>query len=255
MNPLNEVIDMRSQIKLISFDVWDTLLRLDPMVDALSRGIGNVINLDPEKVRKAIFETYREVKPLLLIGELEDWEVLEESQRMLAEKLNASLEEIRRGISRGIAELDVESLLFPDVRKSLKELSEKVHALCIIGNVTFWPGSFTRMIFEKLDLAKFFKVQLYSDEFGVAKPDKSIFLEACGLCEVEVGEALHVGDNPFEDIGGALSAGMRAALLRRDLNDVKFVDELAVAIIPSLESLPQILEHLGRLKTKIPWIR
>jgi len=246
---------MAARIKLISFDVWDTLLKIDPMFDALSRGIGEVLNLKPDEVRKSILKTYREVKPLLILGELEDWEFLEESQRMLAENLDSSLEEIRRGMARGVASLNPRDLLFPDVLSSLRILSEKTSALCIVGNATFWPGSFTRMIFEKLGLAKFFRAQLYSDEIGVAKPDRAIFLEACDLCEVDASEAIHVGDNPFEDVGGALSAGMKAALIRRDLKGVKLIEELGIAVIPGLDALPQILEPLSALKTKIPWIK
>jgi len=246
---------MSPWIGLVSFDVWETLLRIDPMIEALSRGIAGLLDLDAEFVRRSILNTYRDIKPLLISRELDDREILEASQSMLAERLNSTIEEIRAGISRGVASLNPGDLLFPDVLDSLKTLSERVSALCIVGNTTFWPGRHTRRILDELGLSRFFRVQLYSDEVGVAKPDRSIFLRACEICGVPAPEAVHVGDNPFEDVGGALSAGMKAALIRRDLGGVELIEELGVAVIPSLRSLPDILDKLSAVKIKIPWIK
>ncbi len=235
---------MHPSIKLVSFDVWNTLLRLDIMFNSITRGIGSVLEKDVRTVEERILETYREIKSLWMFGEVDDWEVLEESQSILAEKLGSTVDDIKRGITRGIAALDLSRLPFPEVPKILTDLSRNFQSLCIIGNVTLWPGCYTRLIIEKLGLSKFFKAQLYSDELGVSKPDRRIFAEACRLCGVECAEAIHVGDNPKEDIGGALSAGMKAAYLVRSIQESRIVKELGLAIIPDLSSLPKAIELL-----------
>jgi len=53
-----------------------------------------------------------------------------------------------------------------------------------------------------------------SGEFGVNKPDPSIFQAAATCLGVPCGQILFVGDSPENDITGAHSAGMQAAWLR-----------------------------------------
>ena len=212
------------------------MLNLDVMFNAMAQGIGEVVGKDAETAGKAIIESYNEVKSLSLRGEIEDWEVLDESQILVAEKLDIEVDDVRRGVARGLIKLDLKQLIFPDVKTTLKQLSSR-YALCIVGNVALWPGAYTRFLIEKLDLSAFFKAQLYSDEIGFSKPDKRIFAEACDLCGVDCGEAMHVGDNPKEDVAGALAAGMKAAYIKRGGGEVKVLKELGLLVIPSLESI------------------
>lgn len=60
-----------------------------------------------------------------------------------------------------------------------------------------------------------FDFALVAAEFGVAKPDPGIFLEACRRAGVAPHEALHVGDDPLLDVVGAKRAGLRAAWIER----------------------------------------
>lgn len=60
-----------------------------------------------------------------------------------------------------------------------------------------------------------FDFALVAAEFGAAKPDPRIFLEACRRAGVAPHEALHVGDDPLLDVVGAKRAGLRAAWIER----------------------------------------
>lgn len=54
-----------------------------------------------------------------------------------------------------------------------------------------------------------------SDDFGVAKPDPSIFLAAVAKLGIVAERCLFVGDHPVNDIMGARSAGLQTAWLSR----------------------------------------
>jgi REG-2-like HAD superfamily hydrolase len=56
-----------------------------------------------------------------------------------------------------------------------------------------------------------------SAEQQLEKPDPRIFLRACERLGVEPGAAVHVGNDPDEDIAGATAAGCAALLLGRDV--------------------------------------
>ena len=57
-----------------------------------------------------------------------------------------------------------------------------------------------------------------SDTAGAPKPDPRPFHEGCRLLGTEVNETLYVGDNPINDVQGALEAGLQAVLINRAPN-------------------------------------
>ena len=59
------------------------------------------------------------------------------------------------------------------------------------------------------------RVLVGSDTAGAPKPDPRPFLAGAHLLGLEPGQVLYVGDNPVNDVRGALGAGLRAALLDR----------------------------------------
>jgi putative hydrolase of the HAD superfamily len=83
-----------------------------------------------------------------------------------------------------------------------------------VGVISNWDTRLPELL-RQLDLARRFDALVYSSAVGVEKPDSRIFRRALRELGVEAGAALHVGDNPLEDVEGALAAGLRALLLRR----------------------------------------
>ena len=49
-----------------------------------------------------------------------------------------------------------------------------------------------------------------SDQIGISKPNRKLYLRACSAVGVEPGEAMYVGDHPINDIAPAKSIGMVA---------------------------------------------
>lgn len=114
-----------------------------------------------------------------------------------------------------------------------------------IGMITNGIPSFQWPKLETLQLAVHFEHVVTSGEFGVAKPDPSIFLHTCALFDVAPAEAAYIGDRLHTDALGAVGAGLTGVWLDRE--GIATADELAVAgasgahVIATLAELPALL--------------
>jgi putative hydrolase of the HAD superfamily len=68
----------------------------------------------------------------------------------------------------------------------------------------------------KLKLEQFTSCIFVSQEFGVAKPDPSIFLAAAHSLQLDPEQILFVGDNPVFDIWGAHQVGMKTVWIHHE---------------------------------------
>ena len=121
--------------------------------------------------------------------------------------------------------------LFKDVLPTLKTLREKYN-LGLLSNGNSYP--------ERCGLEGIFQFIIFSQEYGVEKPDPKIFqitLEKAGCSKQEL---LHVGDSLETDITGAIKAGINCVWLnRRSLKN-----NLGVKIDYEISSLLELLEIL-----------
>ncbi len=96
-------------------------------------------------------------------------------------------------------------------------------------------------------LSHYFDVISVSEELGCGKPDRQIFDSTLQELDVPPNHAVHIGDNPDDDIGGALAAGMWAVLINRgkvmnpDIKSTRYTE------IRSLEELEGALQRLATL--------
>jgi len=196
---------------MISFDVWGTILNLDLMlksfIDSLNELIGGDVSEDVMMVRKRIKELRKDF-------EIEPGRDFELSQELLAERLNLEIDVIKRAAAKAMLKVN-ESMVMDGVYQVLRFVEDNGLRSVIIGNVMFWPSSYTRLILERFKLAEYFDRQYYSDEVGAYKPMKEIFLKPLLEFRINPGEAVHVGDSFYEDFRGALYAGLRAILISR----------------------------------------
>ena len=196
---------------MISFDVWGTILNLDLMlksfIDSLNELIGEDVSEDVMIVRKRIKELRRNF-------EIEPGRAFELSQELLAERLNLEIDVIRRAAAKAVLKIN-ESMVMDGMHQVLRFVEDNGLRSVIIGNVMFWPSSYTRLILERFRLAEYFNRQYYSDEVGAYKPMKEIFLKPLSEFGVSPCEAVHVGDSFFEDFRGALDVGLHAVLISR----------------------------------------
>jgi REG-2-like HAD superfamily hydrolase len=100
-----------------------------------------------------------------------------------------------------------------------------------VGVVSNWDVHL-RTLLEQLGATAWIDVIVISAQEQLEKPDPRIFLRACARLGVEPHAAVHVGNDPDDDIFGATSAGCLALLLGRDVEDF---DALAQRLLAAVE--------------------
>ena len=198
-------------VKMISFDVWGTILNLDLMLKSFIDSLNELIGVD---VSEDVMMVRKRIKELRKNFEIEPGRDFELSQELLAERLNLEIDVVRRAAVKAMLKVN-ESIVMDGVHQVLRFVEDNGLRSVIIGNVMFWPSSYTRLILERFKLAEYFDRQYYSDEVGAYKPMKEIFLKPLSEFGVSPCEAVHVGDSFFEDFRGALDAGLHAVLISR----------------------------------------
>jgi putative hydrolase of the HAD superfamily len=209
-------------IKAISFDFWNTLYydhqvmydrhnkRVNRFKEALEKN-GYDSQLDVEGSFKYCWEYFDKIwkgeqktlnaRELLLIGC--DW-------------LKVTLpEEDIISVSKYYEEVLLEDppVLFEGNKEIIPELA-KSFKLGITSDTAYTPGRVLRKLLEKDDLLKYFTAFSYSDEIGHSKPHIDVFSSTIKQLGAEPDESVHVGDNEYTDIRGAIAAGMKTIMFK-----------------------------------------
>ncbi len=209
-------------VKLISFDVWDTLFNLNNYVREVMSEVSKLTGAPYVEVANAFMNLREFLKSARRSSSMNPHDYTSFSQELIAKSLKIDVDCIRRAIVRAALRIDVGGLVAAGVNEALAELKNSFNPLMIvIGNTMIWPSMITRLLIERAGIANYFTKQYYSDETGFFKPFKEAFHKALRDLGVHSSEALHVGDQVIEDYEGALKAGLYAILIDRGLNSSK----------------------------------
>ncbi len=136
-----------------------------------------------------------------------DWLVATSRPARWLEPLRQAAEEL------GFGPNSVAFRLYDDVIPCLDRLDAAGIKAAVVSN---WDYSLHRVL-AMFGLAGRFVTAVASLEEGVEKPDPKLFeitLARAGFC---AGDALHVGDDPVDDVAGAEGAGLHALRIDRSL--------------------------------------
>ncbi|MCA1717660.1 MAG: HAD family hydrolase [Actinobacteria bacterium] len=125
---------------------------------------------------------------------------------------------------------------YPESEEVMEELVEMGLPLYVVSN---WDVALEGVL-EDLGWVRYFDGIVASAKVGSEKPDRAIFEEAlqvAGLAERR-DRVVHVGNDPVSDVRGAVSSGIDAVLIDRDV-DLEAPE--AIAILPDLRGLPAIV--------------
>lgn len=97
-----------------------------------------------------------------------------------------------------------------ELAEDAEEVLETLHARDVLLGIVSNNHSGIRKVLEEMNLTKYFRAIVISEEVNLYKPDPQILMYACAQLEIEPKEAVYVGDHPY-DVVCAHGAGMSAA--------------------------------------------
>jgi putative hydrolase of the HAD superfamily len=128
---------------------------------------------------------------------------------------------------------------YHDVEKFLLSLNHSEKGIITNGNN---EQQIKKM--RNLGILQHFAVIITSDEIGIAKPDKRIFIEACRRADKQTNACVYVGDRLYTDALSSKEAGMRGIWLNRNYETVTEEVE-AINSLSELSALINCSSFLG----------
>jgi len=231
-------------LKLVSFDVWDTLLSIKPFYKSVSEELSKIIDKPQSILEIELFKSYQRIKAVRRSGKFDCPGMVEMMREEISKLLKVDAKALEKATASTVKKKQHEQLVIRNTVGVLKFVKALGLKIITIGNVVFWPGSSNRTLLEKTGLSKLIDGQFYADEIGVSKPKPEIFAYALSKFDVKPEEALHVGDSLFEDFVGAIFSHMNAALIDKSLDKSVKLSNWNAYVLPDIKGLEQIIEEL-----------
>jgi putative hydrolase of the HAD superfamily len=203
-------------IRVVSFDVWGTLLRGNP--DFKSRRealVAEAFGTDPGATTRAMHAADEDLDSATLrTGRQFGYEErLHRTATVLGvpRLTDAALAAVEVQMIEALRR-DPPTLTEADVPATLARIRAAGLGLAVTSNTGFLNGARMRPTLAALGLLVDHHV--FSNEVGHAKPARAIFARLTSLAGCKPAEILHVGDNHTADVRGAREAGLRALWYR-----------------------------------------
>ncbi|ASJ11739.1 HAD family hydrolase [Thermococcus thioreducens] len=230
-------------MKLVSFDVWNTLLDINVMLDAMAIELSKLMGTCLVDVVEGMILTRGRIKRMRAETAGDPARALEESQELLAELFEIDVELVKRAAARAVLKVG-DDIVLPGAREALEGVKRKGLKVTVTGNVMFWPGSYTRLLLERFGLMDYIDKTFFADEVLAYKPMKEMFEKPLRVFNVSPDEAIHIGDTYTEDFEGALKAGLWAVWINPEAEEIRKIHERGFEV-PNVEG---ILEVLGMIE-------
>lgn len=247
-------------IKVITFDLWDTVF-IDDSDEPKRKAAGRLSKHDERRklvhdyankhkeVSKELVETIYHTTDLAFRKvwheQFVTWEIGERLEiifKSLGIELPADeMAEIVRLHEE--MELEFKPDFIEGVGEAIKEL-HKDYKLAVISDAIVSPGSVLRELLKSQDLLQYFDHFVFSDEIGNAKPEPAVFNSVYEKFNIKPEELVHIGDREHNDILGPIKMNSHCILctaaIDRDSKNTK-----AGAIFSDYKELPAIMKSLN----------
>lgn len=249
-------LDVLPEVKAISLDLWGTLIRSHPdFKPARTRMLGQAFGIDPAQDAQAD-AAFRAA----------DRQADDDAERLgidvgFAERVLAMhAAAVERGLSSvaapdGAALLALEAVQaehmtrfppqpFSDNVPSLVLVLGDLLPLAVTSNTGMLGGATMRRALAANGLLPAFRVLVFSNEVGAAKPSATLFAATTSALDavaprhptsdpaapaLDHANILHVGDNPVADIAGGLASGLSAVQVNVDGS--AHIDQVLTAVL------------------------
>lgn len=200
---------MTADIRLVTFDLDDTLWHTAPVIVRAEQRLQEWLALHAPELEGFTLERLQDLKQQVL-----------EQMPHIGHSVSAvrfhvlRLAYLQAGVAPELAALKAEEAfqfflaerqkvdVSPQARPMLSALRQQGYILGALSN--------GNADVRRVGLGGYFDFALSADVLGVGKPDVAAFGAALGRAGVQPQQAVHVGDHPRDDIGGAQAAGMHA---------------------------------------------
>lgn len=204
-------------VKVIVFDYGNTLV-FDPFENILDRilvkFVSSLLKKSESKVRKAFIQANKEINyPHLTHFSLEEpivWRALEKLDVKPSDRAFLALEiikvyrtEYRKMIKSYERRKEIEDILL-----YLKKNGKKLGIISNGRDIDLYS------VLEWLDIRKYFDFIITSEDAGIEKPDKKIFLMMLNFFKQKPEKCVFIGDDPFRDLPTPKKLGMKMILFK-----------------------------------------
>jgi HAD superfamily hydrolase (TIGR01549 family) len=208
-----------ADLKAITLDLWGTILYPKDAEEKIERRRAMVLEslleagleIDVPSLRAAYRGAHKIIeesigKEFKDLGPPGRWAILTQQLGLPPDAVPYSR------IAAAYEDLTLEFLppLMPGVAEAIERLHGKYH-LGLICNTGYTGGKVLREVLKQHGLHDYFRLLVFSNEFGWLKPDPRIFHHTLEYLQAEPAESVHVGDLEELDVAGARAAAMFAA--------------------------------------------
>lgn len=201
------------RVKLITFDLDDTLWHAKPAID---RAVQLWFEFLTQQFPR-FADRFDQDALLQLRQQLADHD--DYRHRVSALRIALATTALRQsGYSQAEAELGARQAfeLFHEARHQVTLFDDVDATLAALGK-RYRLGVITNgnAQIERLGLAHHFAFALAAESINISKPDRRVFEHALQLGHATADQTVHVGDQPIDDIEGAQQAGIRTIWINR----------------------------------------
>jgi len=231
---------MSSPIRLITFDLDDTLWDVRPALEAAEAAQWSYLNARFPSLELGATppEQIADLRRTLLGDKPELMHHISLFRQSFIERLLQ-----HHGVPGGEAESAASEAFaaFLSQRHKVVLYANAQSVLNTLGR-QFQLGALTNgnADVRKTQIGSCFDYAWRAEEFGVSKPDPALFHQAFQQAGVSADEVIHVGDCHDNDVSGAVSAGAKAIWFSPDGG----VSEIASGVVQELSELPAAIERL-----------
>ncbi|TCJ98025.1 putative hydrolase of the HAD superfamily [Volucribacter psittacicida] len=227
-----------SKFQIISFDLDDTLYDNRPVITQAEQAFVDYLaqRSGITHINLAYWQDWKhrvEQQNPLLCEDVVQWR--RETLRQLLQAHQQSAVEIEKIIADSLHQFVLwrHQISLPEQSiEVLNQLAEK-YAIVALTNGNVEPA--------KIGLPQF-RLVLRGGEHGRAKPHQDLFYQACEHFNIAPQQLLHIGDNLFTDVQGAIQAGCQAVWLNNE--NTPLIQHTQTRLLPNLE-ITQLNELLA----------
>jgi len=230
-------MDKLAQIKVISFDadgtLWDFLKVMRHSLKYVLKALHEIdpesaSMLDIDKMIRIRNKVANDLKGIIINLE----EVRLRAFRETLQVIKRPNDELAKYLNEVYLKHRFEDIeLYEDVLPTLNTLKKK-YSLGILSNGNSYP--------ELCGLDEMFQFTVFSQDYGMEKPDPLIFEVALKEANCTKQQIIHIGDSLESDIAGANNAGIRCVWINREQKE----NTRNLPINYEITSLSELLDFL-----------